>query len=303
MSLIRTIADLPDLATLPPISGGDRILVGAPDFFDVEYVINPHMAGNVGQVDRLRARQQWRALVAVYERLGYPVDVLPGQPFLPDWVFVANQCLPVPPGLLAEGPAAVVSIMASARRQAEIGPYTAALDAAGLHLERLDPYTVGSFEGTGDGSWHPTRAFLFGGVGPRTDRAAYERLSAWMGIPVAILDLVDERFYHLDTCLSPLDAQAALYYPGAFTAHGRALIEAVYPQAIPVDEAEAMNMACNAHCPDQRHVIVQAGSPRTEAALRAAGFEVIDLDTSEFLKSGGSVFCMKLQYWSADVPR
>ena len=33
---------------------------------------------------------------------------------------------------------------------------------------------------------------------------------------------------------------------------------------------------------------------RTIAAVREAGFEVIALDTSEFLKSGGSVFCMKL---------
>ena len=31
--------------------------------------------------------------------------------------------------------------------------------------------------------------------------------------------------------------------------------------------------------------------------LREAGFEVVELDTDEYLKSGGSVFCMKLMYW------
>lgn len=295
--LIRSVSELPDLSTLPPITRGGRMLMAAPEFFDVEYVINPHMAGNVGNIDRLLARQQWRALVRAYEGLGFPVDVLPGEPFLPDWVFTANQALPVPAGLLAGGPAAILSIMASARRQAEIRPYAAALEGRGLHLERLDPYVVRSFEGTGDASWHPERAFLFGGVGPRTTVAAYERVTAWLGVPVALLELVDPRFYHLDTCLSPLDATRALVFPDAFTPDGLALIRAVYPDAIYVSELEAMNMACNAHCPDGQHVLIQSGSPATDATLEAAGFTVVGVDTSEFMKSGGSVFCMKLQYW------
>ena len=298
MSLIRLASDVPDLASLPPIPRGDRLLMASPEFFDVEYVINPHMAGNVGNVDRLLARQQWRALLHAYQAIGIAIDVLPGEPFLPDYVFTANQCLPVPPGLLADGPGAVLSIMASALRQAEIAPYRTALTGRGLHVESLDAFAVRSFEGTGDASWHPERALLLGGVGPRTSIAAYERISAWLGVPVVILDLGDPRFYHLDTCLCPIDARRALYFPDAFTAAGQALIQAVYPAAIPVSEVEAMNMACNAHSPDGHHVILQAGSPAAEAALEAAGLTVIAVETSEFLKSGGSVFCMKLQYWS-----
>ena len=297
MTPIRLAAQLPELSSLPPIPRGDRILVASPEFFDVEYVINPHMAGHVGNVDRLLARQQWRELVRVYERLGFAVDVLPGEPFLPDYVFTANQCLPVPPGLLAEGPAAVASIMASARRQAEVRPYIAFLRDRGLHVEQLDPYAVRSFEGTGDASWHPERALLLGGVGPRSSEAAYERIAAWLGVPVVTLALTDPRFYHLDTCLSPIDGRRALYFPDAFDADGRAVIEAVYPDAIAVSELEAMNMACNAHSPDGEHVLVQSGCPAAEDALRALGLQVIPVDTSEFVKSGGSIFCMKLQYW------
>ena len=298
MKLIRTVGELPALEDLPRIPRPDRILLSEPEFYDVEYVINPHMAAYVEGVDRLLARQQWLALKSAYEALGDTVEVLPGEPFLPDYVFTANQALPVPPGLLAEGAGAVLSIMASSRRQPEVRPYAAALEARGLHLEHLDPYVVRSFEGTGDGSWHPERALLLGGVGPRSSTEAYERLSAWTGVPVVLLELTDPRFYHLDTCLSPIDGTRALYFPGAFTEDGVALIKSVYPEAIPVEEAEAALMVCNGHSPDGKHFLVHPGSPSTFATLEAEGLQVVRLDTSEFLKSGGSVFCMKLHYWS-----
>ena len=42
-----------------------RILVCRPEFFDVAYVINPWMEGQIGRVDRARAQAQWQALICV----------------------------------------------------------------------------------------------------------------------------------------------------------------------------------------------------------------------------------------------
>lgn len=282
MQLIRSASDLPDLSSLPRIASGDRILVASPEFYEC--------------ADPLQARQQWRSVVRTLQGIGYPVDVLPAEPLLSDYVFTAQHCLPVPPGLLAEGPAAVISIMSAPRRQAELLPSAEALESAGLHLERLDLFAVRRFEGSGDASWHRARALLFGGIGPQSDAAAYERLSAWMGIPVVVLDLVDPRFDRLAHCLCALDDRRALYFPGAFSADGRTLIQAVYPDAIPVSEADALDLACNAHCPDGRHVLIPAGCPEVEEALNRGGLEVIALDTSAFSRAG--VFDLKLQYWS-----
>lgn len=297
--LIRDASQLPNIAELPRLPRPDRLLLVEPEFYDVEYVINPHMAAYVEGVDRLLARQQWLALRRAYEQLSIPVEVLPGEPFLPDFVFCANQALPVPPGVLGEGAAAVMSIMSSSRRQPEIRPFAAALESRGLHLEYLDPYVVRSFEGTGDGSWHPERALLLGGVGPRSTTAAYDRIQAWMDLPVVVLELTDPRFYHLDTCLSPIDGRCAVFFPGAFTEQGVELIRAIYPDAIEVQEAEAVNMVCNGHCPDGQHFLVHPGSPSAEAAIEDRGLEIVNIDTSEYLKSGGSVFCMKLHYWAS----
>jgi len=278
VQLIRTASDLPALASLPSIAPGDRILVASPEYFEA--------------TQPLEARQQWRALVQAYQALGFPIDVLPGEPLLPHHVFTAHHCLPVPPGLLADGPSAVISIMSSPRRQPELVSVAAALESAGLHLERLDLFAVRSFEGTRDATWHPTRALLFGGLG---DPAAYERLAAWMGIPVVTLDLVDPRFSRLAQCLCPIDGRRALYFPGAFSAEGQALVEAGWPDAIAVSEADALNGACGAHCPDGEHVLIPSGSASTEAALKTAGLQVIPLDVGAI---GGSVSDLELQYWS-----
>jgi N-dimethylarginine dimethylaminohydrolase len=39
--------------------------------------------------------------------------------------------------------------------------------------------------------------------------------------------------------------------------------------------------------------VLQKGSASACADLRRLGFKPVEVDTSEFMKSGGSVFCMK----------
>jgi len=299
VGLIRTLDAVSSLpAVLPELPPPTRVLMADPEFYDVEYVGNPHMEGNLGRVDRFAARSQWRGLVEAYESLGIPVDVLPAVPLLPDFVFTANQVLSFPAGMLAAGPSAVVSIMNSARRQAETTLVSDFLTGAGLHMEQLNPYVVPGFEGGGDALWHPGHALLYGGVGPRSTIDAYEHLNAWTGVPLVVLTLTDPRFYHLDTCLSLLDADTALYYPGAFDREGVRILERLFPALLAVTEDEAMQMICNGHCPDGRTYLVQGGCERVNLWLAERGFVVRALDTSEFLLSGGSVFCMKQHYWA-----
>ena len=44
-----------------------RLLVCPPTYYGVEYVINPWMAGNVGEASQPNAMRQWDALVAILE--------------------------------------------------------------------------------------------------------------------------------------------------------------------------------------------------------------------------------------------
>ncbi len=285
-----------DVANLPVIPRPGRVLMTTPTYFRVEYVINPHMEGNVGTVDPERARAQWEALRDTYDGLGVEVRVLEGVEGLPDMVFCANQTLPYRTPGGERG--VVLSRMHAPQRKPEVEHYARFFEAEGYEVHGLDPDLPGDFEGMGDALWHPGRYLLWGGYGYRTDREVYTRFAEKLGIPILALSLTDPDFYHLDTCLCPLDEHTALVYPGAFDEEGLDLIRHHFERVIEAPEDEARTLfACNAHAPDGRHVIIQRGCTATNEALRDAGFEVVEVDTDEFLKSGGSVFCMKVMYW------
>ena len=293
---VRHSEGLPALEGLPAIPRPNRVLLTTPDYFQVEYQINPHMAGNVGDVDETQARQQWKAVKAAYAGLGMQVSVIEGVEGLPDMVFCANQSLPylTPGGTRG----LVVGRMHTPQRKPEPPHYGAFFRGEGYEVQTLDPDLPGDFEGMGDAIWHPERYLLWGGHGFRTDLGVYERLAHKLGFPVLALRLEDPDFYHLDTCFCPLDSNSVLIYPGAFNESGLELIRHYFERVIEAPEDDARNLfACNAHCPDGQHVIIQQGCAATGALLRREGFTILEVDTSEFLKSGGSVFCMKLMFW------
>jgi N-dimethylarginine dimethylaminohydrolase len=291
-----SLADRFDVATLPAIPRPGRVLLTTPAHFRVEYVINPHMEGNIGTVDPERARAQWEAVRAAYERVGFEAHVVEGAEGLPDMVFCANQTLPyrTPGGETG----VVLSRMHAPQRKAEVPFFARFFRDQGYEVRALDDDLPGDFEGMGDALWHPGRYLLWGGYGYRTDRGVYERFTEKLGFPVLPLSLTDPDFYHLDTCLCPLDEATALYFPGAFDEEGLALLRAHFERLLEAPEDEARRLfACNAHSPDGRQVLIQRGCKDTNAALTKAGYEVVELDTDEFLKSGGSVFCMKVMFW------
>lgn len=277
---------LEELPTRPP---GDRVLVADPACFDVLHADNPHMvdaSGELKRVDAELARSQWRELVRIYEELGLRVDVLEATDGLPDQVFCANPVLPVP----VAPPRAVPARMTHPGRQGEVAPAVAELERQGYAVEA--PLRA---EGTGDGLWHTGRLLLWAGVGPRSELEAWREVESRYGVHVVVLNLIDPDFYHLDTCLTMLDESACLFVPEAFDERGRTLVRTLFEKPLEANTREARSLlAGNAFCPDGRHVVLQRGCEETCATLRAAGYEPIEVDTGEFLKSGGSVFCMKL---------
>lgn len=282
-----------ELENLPHRPPEVRVLMADPAYFDVQYIINPHMAGNIGSVNSDVARQQWQQLVDVYKSCGYPVEILDASPGLPDLVFMANQSFP---GQLPDGRwVAVMSFMHNEQRRQEVpvvADWYLARNAIILPLHETETL---HFEGMGDAAWVPGKRAIVAGWGFRTERRALTQLSSIFNVPVLALELVDPRFYHVDTCLQLIDSQTALYVPEAFTDKGRQLLAAAFPRllAVPMNEATD-GLSCNGHCPDGKHFIVQAGNPQTAGIARDLGLTVVEVDTGEFLKSGGSVYCMKM---------
>lgn len=295
--LFTRLSDIPfRLSDLPNMPLPKRVIMVDPDYFDVLYVINPHMEGHIGGVDTTKARQQWEAMRQTLTQTGLEVHVVSGEPGLPDMVFCANQSLPSRRSDRSLD--VIMSIMHADQRKAEVPYIEHFYREQGYQIHHLDHNKIADFEGMGDAIWHPGRRLIWGGYGYRSSLAAYEEVSRILQVDVIALELVDPAFYHLDTCLSFLNEHSALYYPKAFTETGLEMLRSFIPNLIEVSTEDAIDgFACNALCADGKNVLIHHGLQQTNRKLIEAGFTVHELDTSEFLKSGGSVFCMKMMFW------
>ncbi|WP_428235513.1 dimethylarginine dimethylaminohydrolase family protein [Gracilimonas sp.] len=284
------------LSELESMPAPEKVLLVKPTYFSVEYVINPHMEGNIGDVDKLAAQNEWEHLRAAYEELGLYVHVIEGQRGYPDMVFCANQSLP---NITKDGKKEVImSVMNSDQRKGEVPTIQKVYEDSSYEIVHLDGNRFSSFEGMGDAIWHFKKRLLWGGYGYRSSKEVYDVISETFDTPVIALELIDERFYHLDTCLCILDSDTALIYPKAFTDEGLELIHTLFTNVIEASKYEAEKLfACNATCPDGKNVFIQQGCVDVNHKLKESGFKVHEFSTYQFLKSGGSVFCMKMLLW------
>lgn len=271
-------------------------LMVTPEHFTVEYVINPHMEGHIGNVDREKARQEWLQVRDAFVGSGIEVHEIQGQTGLPDMVFCANQSLPY---VDKDGVKHVLmSIMHADQRKDEVAFIEQWYRQNGYVIHHLDGTGIRDFEGMGDAIWHTGKRLIWGGYGFRSSLDAYRVVNETFGVPVIALELLHPAFYHLDTCFCMLDSSTALIYPGAFTPEGLELIRALIPNIIEANQYEAEELfACNATCPDGKNVVIQYGCSDVNVKLREAGFTVHEVSTDEYRKSGGSVFCMKMMIW------
>jgi N-dimethylarginine dimethylaminohydrolase len=194
-------------------------------------------------------------------------------------------------GALVVGDWAVVARFAFPQRAGE-----AAAHAEWLTRRGFEPmFTRHVNEGQGD--LLVVGSIILAGYGFRTDRRAHDEVAHLTGLPVVSLELVDPRFYHLDTALAVLDDTTVAYYPPAFSPQARAQVRSTFPDAIEVGSADAYALGLNV-VSDGRHVLLPAGATGFAAQLSQAGFEPIGIDLSELLKGGGSVKCCTLELYS-----
>lgn len=289
---IKAIASLSDavaLSHLAPRAVRRKMLMCPPTYFEVKDAKNEFMSGNIGGVDRDKAREQWHALKATFEKCGFSVELIEPGAGLEDMVFTANQVLPA---LDADNhPAVILARMAYESRTREVPHFEKWFREHGYKVLNL-PESCKRFEGGGDGVWHPERKLLWLGFGSRTEERCCDAVSNLLQVPVVKLRLVSAKFYHLDTCFAVLNANSVMIYPPAFDECGMSLIRNYFQNIVEVSEADANNFACNALALDE-YVVLQKGSAAACADLQRLGFKPIEVDTSEFMKSGGSVFCMK----------
>jgi N-dimethylarginine dimethylaminohydrolase len=226
---------------------------------------------------------QWRTLRETLSALGATLEEMQPQPGLPDLVFTANAGLMFKERFFS-------SRFYHDVRARESPYFDAWFRDHGFEVVHLPEGMY--HEGTGDALF--CGEALFAGYRTRSDVRAHQWVAEQTGVRVLPLELVNPRFYHLDTCFCPLAPGEAVYYPDAFDAYGRRVLEAHVPNLLPVVEAEAFRFGCNAVVLGKT-VVHNSRCPRLAEDLIRLGYRSIEVELDEFLKAGGSAKCLTLR--------
>ncbi|MGW7519144.1 dimethylargininase [Streptomyces sp. NPDC054796] len=258
-----------------------RFLMCPPEHFRVTYSINPWM-DPAKPVDLPLAAAQWEDLRDRYRSLGHTVEELEPRPGLPDMVYAANGATVVEGRVLG-------ARFAHREREAEAEAHRDWYVAHGFADVR-EPEHINE----GEGDFAVTASWLLAGRGFRSSPLSHGEAQEFFGRPVIGLDLVDPRYYHLDTALCVLDDTVdgeVMYYPPAFSAGSRAVLERLFPDALVATEPDAVALGLNA-VSDGHHVLLPQAAAGLFDPLRERGYEPVPVDLTELLKGGGSVKCV-----------
>lgn len=293
------------------------VLMGDPEHFFIRSGSNPHTRNFWGVrkgVDLGRAKRQWHALAKSLTKFGVRVVVLPASPETPGSVFPANAGFLFP----KEGQSQCFYLSNLIPGRAGERPfYKEFLNRLGFKLADV-PHP---FEGEAD--FIPSKeGFLFTwGVllkqrfVPRWGFPPYKRLYGFRSAldnfsflkrvvgathRVIPLRLVDERFYHGDTLLSPFGPQGEFlmaYLPALAPESGEALSDLFKERLILLEKKDALRFAANGFQVEREgklHLILPEGlSGPLLQAVEKRGVKVLTVDVSEFSeKGGGSVKCL-----------
>ena len=260
---------------------GRRFLMCPPTHFGVLYEINPWMHTEV-RVDADRAMEQWEGLVSALREAGAQVETMEPVEGLPDIVFTANAGL-------VDSNTFIPARFRHPERQGEVPHNVAWFQANGFEVVELPEDVI--LEGAGDAL--PFAGTLLCGYRTRSSAAAHAAVSKLTAAPTRSVELVDDRWYHLDISFCPLDDRRAIVSPSAWDDYGRRVITELVPEPLIVDEEETAAFVCNSVAVGST-VVMPACPPRIGRQLEAWGFDVCVVDVSEFQKAGGACRCLTL---------
>ena len=258
-----------------------KLLLCSPDFYGIEYEINPWMDRTRNVLPAL-AQTQWVRLRETLQSLGCQIELVAPHAKLPDMVFTANA------GLVA-GKKFIRSNFRFPERRGEEKHFEEWFAQHGYEVVGLPGDLF--FEGEGDALF--CGDVLLCGYRFRSDIRSHHKLAELLNCLVLSVELVQDRYYHLDTCFCPLPKGGAIWYPAAFDEYAQRAIRQHVSDLVEVSPEEAAHFACNAVVLGE-DIVLSENNPKLGAVLRERGFLLHELSMTEFIKAGGACKCLTL---------
>lgn len=233
--------------------------------------------------------EQHAAFVALLERLGCGVEVLPPTDDMPDACFTYDPAFVIPSGVIELRGAKAV-------RAGEPPLLTADLEALGVPV--VGRLTGDATADGGDMFWLDASTLAVG-RSYRTNAAAIEQLRPMLaadGVSIEVFDLPHdlgpEFCLHLMSVVSPVREDLAVVFERLAPI---ALLQALAARGIEyvaVPEEDYLSLGCNVLAVRPGVVVMAKGNDATAALLRNRGVEVHFYEASEINKGEGGPTCL-----------
>ena len=266
------VGTLERVAVRPPSPRGDYVVAHWAEPLDLDLLARQHAD-----------------FVALLERLGCGVEVLPAEDDMPDAIFTYDPAFVVPHGVIELRGAKQV-------RAGEPPLLTVQLEDLGVPVvgRLLAPATADG----GDMFWLD-RTTLAVGRGYRTNQAAIDQIReilAGVGVTVEQFDLPHdmgpEYCLHLMSVVSPVRDDLAVVYERLAPVALLQALQARGIEMISVPEEDYASLGCNILAVAPGVVVMAEGNEATAKALRDHGVEVHTYAASEINKGEGGPTCL-----------
>jgi N-dimethylarginine dimethylaminohydrolase len=258
-----------------------RVILCQPQYMTIRDVINETQKAFVNEGIHIeRALEQHDVLVKTLKDNGVEVILLPYHKKYPEQVFTRDIGFTL-------GQTIFVAKMATDVRAGEENVLKQWLEDEevsyfNLVEERIEGGDVVIDQDT-----------IYVGLSDRTNQKAAEQLQRLLNqfnvIPIAF----KEKYLHLDCVFNVVSPEVALIYPNALTKEDIELFSNRY-ELIEVSQDEQFQLGTNVLNIGNKRVLSLPVNEKVNKQLRNRGFDVIEVDITEIIKSGGSFRCCTL---------
>lgn len=258
-----------------------RVIVCEPKFMRISEVINEtqrHYADS--NIDRMLASAQHKEFVNALRTHHVEVITLPPLPQFPEQVFTRDIGFTLGSNLF-------VSSMGSEIRQGEEKLLKENLRKRNIVMQHLAQEKI---EG---GDVLIDRNTIFVGMSSRTAQHSIEYLRERLPEYQVVTIPFNPKYLHLDCVFNILSPTQALIFPGALREKELELLAKRF-DLIEVSKEEQFTLGTNVLSIGRKKVFSLPINQNVNQALRRNGYEVIEVDLSEIIKSGGSFRCCTL---------
>lgn len=255
-----------------------HVLMCPPTYMRIEEVINntqTHYAKE--NINPRKAAAQFDSFLQLLQGEGIEVELLPPVAHLPEQVFTRDIGFVI-------GERAFLSNMYHPIRQQETREVETFWEERGLTFQRLQSHIEGGDLFVDDGT-------IWLGVGGRTLREAATELQSRLPEREVVPIEMRADYLHLDCVFNVVAPEIALVYREAIPPMLLERLKRRY-ELVAVTEHEQFCLGTNMLSLGEGKVVSQTQNQRINETLLRLGLDVLEVDISEIIKSGGAFRCM-----------